>query len=386
MKVLITVATYYPKKDGVAMVTKYMAEGLVKKGHSVKVITTNKGEKEDYEIHNGVEICRVNLYTKYGFYFGNKKEYKKLIDEEASKCDAMINVCTQNAFTDVIINRVVKYKCKKILYLHGIFDFKFHKIDFTSFASIANKLWKEIRWFFYYSFNTKKFKRYDVVTQLHEKDYATRFFKKKYNINSVIIENAADDEFFERKTVSEFKKPFDKYFIYVANYMDSKNQKLAIREFLKSNIKNDIGLVLIGSDKNKYYDKLQKEIIKCRKKYNLSENEKPILLLYNVARDSVIEYVKNAYAYLMTSKSEKFPMAVVESMASGVPFISTDVGIVRYLFGGIVVRKNKDIHYYIEELCNNTEIRNDLAVVVKQYALDNMQITDKIADLEKIIM
>mgnify|MGYP000823722775 CR=1 FL=1 len=39
MKLLFTVNTYIPKRDGVQFVTKYLAEGLVKKGHSVDLIT-----------------------------------------------------------------------------------------------------------------------------------------------------------------------------------------------------------------------------------------------------------------------------------------------------------------------------------------------------------
>lgn len=41
MKILISVHTYYPDKNGVQMVTQYIAEGLAKK-HEVKVITELK--------------------------------------------------------------------------------------------------------------------------------------------------------------------------------------------------------------------------------------------------------------------------------------------------------------------------------------------------------
>ena len=39
MRILFTVNTYLPKHDGVQFVTKYLAEGLVKKGHIVDLIT-----------------------------------------------------------------------------------------------------------------------------------------------------------------------------------------------------------------------------------------------------------------------------------------------------------------------------------------------------------
>lgn len=386
MNILITVATYFPKKDGVQKVTQYLAEGLVKKGHKVTVITTNKGVNNREEIINGVIVKRVNLFTKFGFYIGDKKDYKKMILEETQKCDVMINVCTQNAFTDVILKNIDNYKCKKILYLHGIFDFKFSKVNFTSLTSVVNKLWKEIRWSLYYNFNGKYFKKYDAVTQLHEKDYGNIYFKKKYGINSIIIENAADEEFFEKKTFPEFIKPFDKYIIFVANYDDRKNQKLAIKEFLNSKIDDNIGLVLIGSCKNKYYDKLTKYIKKEKTKLKISGTNKPIKMLYNIDRSLVSSYVSNAYLYLMTSKWEAYPISLIESMASGVPFISTDVGVAKYLLGGIVVNNydKKDIHYFIEKICLNEELRNDIGLLGNRIALCNMKIKDKVDLLERI--
>ena len=367
MKILVTVSTYFPRKDGVAKVTQYLSEGLVKKGNKVTIITTNKHVDKEFENINGVEIKRVNLYTKFGLYIGDKNKYKQMIFEECKKCDVMINVCTQNAFTDLILKDIDKFNCKKILYLHGIFDFKFSKINFSSFTSIINKFWKEIRWFFYYRLNGKYFKKYDAVTQLHEKDYGNIYFKKKYNINSIIIENAADQEFFDKKTIKNFVKPFEKYIILVANYDDRKNQKLAISEFLKTDIDKNIGLVLIGSRRNKYYEMLEKYIITEKKKLNLSVDEKPIKMLYGVDRTLVSSYVSNAYLYLMTSKWEAYPISILETMV-----------------GGITANKN-DINYWIKRLVESEKLRNELSNVCISYANENFKIDDKVEILNKLI-
>ena len=50
MKLLFTVNTYIPKRDGVQFVTKYLAEGLVKKGHSVDLITRQCKELTEVEV------------------------------------------------------------------------------------------------------------------------------------------------------------------------------------------------------------------------------------------------------------------------------------------------------------------------------------------------
>lgn len=382
MNILITVSTYYPKKDGVQNVTQYMAEGLAKKGHNVKVVTSNRGVNIPFEEHNLVKIQRINLYTRFGLYFGSKKEYVKLIDEEASKADVIINVCTQNAFTDLILNRLGKYSCRKILYLHGMFNFKFSIVDFSGLETFCNKIWKELRWFFYYLNNGKNFKEYDVVTQLHDKDYANLFFKNKYNIESTIIGNAISEDFLSVRNEINFEKPFEKYVIYVANYGDLKNQKLAIKQFLNSNISSNIGLVLIGSSENKYYKSLKKLESNIRKKMKIAKNHKPILMLSNVDRKYISSYVSNAYLTIMTSKKEVFPMSIVESISVGVPFICTNVGIVKYFLGGIVVNKNDDFKFWIEYLCGNHKMRELLSNVCVRFYKDNFSIEDKINILE----
>lgn len=383
MKILFTVETYYPKRDGVQNVTEYLAEGLVKIGHDVTVITSNREINKTEEIYNGVKIKRVNLYTKYGLYFGEKKKYKKLLYDFSSSVDILINVCTQNAFTDLILNELTKYKCKKILYMHGMFDFKISSLDFTSLASSTNKIWKEFRWFFYYLLSKNNFKKYDEVIQIHNEDYGNLFFKNKYKITSNIIENAVDDSFFYNKKI-DFEKPYNKYIIYVANYSDGKNQKLAVKEFLNSKIDDDIGLVLIGSVNNKYYYGLKKYILTEKLKRGLTELEKPIKLLYNVDRNLTIEYVKNANLYLMTSKIEKFPVSLIESMASKIPFITTDVGISKFLPGGFVTNK-KLIHKFIELFFANEQLLSKMGELGYEFAKKNYQINDKVLQLDKII-
>ena len=44
LNIVFTAHTYYPNKDGVQMVTQYMAEGLAKLGHNVTVIAPLKKE------------------------------------------------------------------------------------------------------------------------------------------------------------------------------------------------------------------------------------------------------------------------------------------------------------------------------------------------------
>ena len=148
MKIIITSHTYYPNNDGVQFVTEYLAEGLVKKGNDVTIITNlypDKTSKEE-EIYNGVKILRINAYTKHTIHHGDKKNYISLIKKLASENDIMINVCTQCATTDWILKELDSINIPKILYLHSIWDFKYKIDDFSSLKNICSKVFSNIRW------------------------------------------------------------------------------------------------------------------------------------------------------------------------------------------------------------------------------------------------
>ena len=71
-------------------------------------------------------------------------------------------------------------------------------------------------------------------------------------------------------------------------------------------------------------------------------------------------------------------------MASSIPYISTDVGIVKYLPGGVVSSWD-DIHFWIEELLNDDTLRHDLGICGKNYAMKHMAIDNKVIQLESLI-
>lgn len=386
MKIIFTVNKYKPNLDGVQFVTSYLAEGLAKRGHDVSIVTSiyTRIPSSEEEVIEKVKIYRKEIKTSHTFHIGDKKGYQKFMLELSNDADCLINVGSQSPFTDWLFDVLDDIKIPKILYLHSIWDFKYHKENFDSLKSLTFKMWANLRWKFYYLFNKKIFLKYDKVIQLHKKDYSYEFFKKKYNIESYIIENAADEDFYNSYVHKDFVKPFDKYLIYVANYIDRKNQVLAVDEFFKANIDDKIGLVLIGSSYNDYCKELIKHIDFCRKKYKYTESQKPIKVLYDVDRNLISSYVKNASLYVLTSKDEKYPISIVESMASSIPYISTDVGIVKYLPGGVVSSWD-DIHFWIEELLNDDTLRHDLGICGKNYAMKHMAIDNKVIQLESLI-
>lgn len=384
MKIIVTCHSYYPNNDGVQFVTQYLCEGLVKKGHSVTVITNyyqNRNMSKE-EIHNGVHIIRIDATTKHTIHKGNKTGYIQLIKKMSESNDIMVNVCTQCATTDWLLKELDNIKIPKILYNHSIWDFKYNREHFTSIKAILSKIWANIRWKIYYNINSSCFKKYDYVTQLHKMDYATIFFKKKYDIDSVIIENAAEHSFFDNNYDKKIELPTN-YILNVSNYSKRKNQLKCLNIFLNANIGDEWELILIGSRENKYSKKLEKAYKKY-KKYN-PKSHKKVHILYEIPRKNISTYVKKSSIFLMTSKWEAFPISIVECMAAGVPFISSNVGIVQYLPGGVVCNNDKEYYFWLKEFTKNNQKKKEYGKRGHLEAIKNFSIEEKVKQLEDLL-
>lgn len=357
MKVTITVATYWPRLDGVQMVTQYHAEELVKKGHDVTVITSKIKECPDSETHNGVKIERIDAYNKGYWHIGNRKAYEERLIKAGQTDDALVTVCLQSYAADWALGIMDKIKCRKVLYLHGMPDFRLHKQDFTSPYNACKTIFRNIRWGSFYKTHWKKIMKYDAVVHLFKNDNSYTYFQKNGYNNNIVIENSCEDSFYENRNEA---KP---YFLYVGNYCQRKNQIKALELFYKSEKLKDFGLVFIGGKDNEYCKSLKNRY----EQLCSTKGSRNVKILYGQSRESIIEYTKSAYTTIMTSTFEYYPIVLVESMAAGVPFISSNVGIVRLLPGGIICNDSNDFIYWMELLVDNPQIRDAQGKVCREY-------------------
>ena len=377
MRILFTVSTYLPQTNGIQFVTSYLAEGLVKKGYSVDVITyASKHNLNVEEEINGVRVIRWKASTVHMFHRGDKKGFQKYILEHQKKYDAMIQVGTQAALTDWLLPVLHEIEIPKILHIHSVWDFKMTRYDYSSLKKLILKMIGNARWGCYFLKNRRKFKLYDEILQLHEKDYSLSFMKRLCGKESIILYNAVDDCFFDR---DDCKK--ESSIIYVANYSDMKNQKEALEVFANANIPKEWKLILIGSKENEYVKELREIASKI-----MSNTDKQIEILVGINRIETISHIKRSALYLMTSRREAFPISILESMAAGVPFVSTDVGIVRYLPGGMVANNMKQQIAAVEKYVMDIEERDKAGLEGYKFAIDNFQINSKIEQLEEILL
>lgn len=377
MKVLFTVSTYKPHADGIQFVTSYLAEGLVKRGHKVDLIAYECPDLTSLKVEeiNGVRVIRWNAKTVHMLHKGDKNSYQQYILKEQYNYDIMINVGTQTALTDWLFPIFDNIKIPKILHLHSVWNFKIVKKDFLDVKSFLAKIIGNLRWGFYYIKFKNIFKQYDTILQLHEKEYGYVFFEKKYGIKSTVLENAAEKEFFETDLCKK-----QKYILNVSNYRKVKNQIESIKVFLKSNLDKEWNLILVGSKKTDYYNKM----IEYYNKLELEQRNR-IKIMVGIPRNEVYELVKKCKIYMMTSIWEAFPISIIEAMAAKVPFISSDVGIVKYLPGGIVAKNESQFVNALERLANDDAYREKLGEEGYNAAFESYQIEPKVSQLEQIL-
>lgn len=381
MKILFTVHSYYPNKDGVQMVTQLLAEKLVAVGHEVTVLTSTLPRVKRQERVNGVCIQRIDLKTKYSMYWGNREKYVSLMQKLCQQNDVLVNVCTQNAFTDLILPYLSELPCKKILYMHGMHDFRWKIFQLHSLRAFANKVWKDIKWGWLYFKNKNNFSQYNAIIHLHPLDYAYQFFKKHFKLDGIILENIVDDRFWE-EIKTEVKKP---YFICVSNYFVDKNQKFLLEGFYKSEASKNYELVLVGGKPTKYYNQLLEYDKELQKIYG----QRKVHFRYQVSRQETIDLIKHASLYLFSSLHEVYPISIIEAMASKVPFISTNVGCLRALPGGMLAHSPEDMAAMIDLLAQDTALHAQLGVLGYQYAKKHFRLqqwTEKFLSLLMNVM
>ncbi len=113
----------------------------------------------------------------------------------------------------------------------------------------------------------------------------------------------------------------------VANYCDRKGQVDAIK-MIRKNPNIDAQFVFIGSEKNETYQKASV----------LAKSDSRICLFAGIPREDVVDAINAADIAFLFSRQEQQPIFLSEAMSCGKPWISTNVGSVSKMKGGIVLR------------------------------------------------
>lgn len=285
MKILFYIGNL--RKGGAERVVVTLSNNLVK-SNDVTIITTTD-EKVEYELDKNVNIFNLkdfkgnkNSLSKNIIYLKKLSKYIRKINP-----DIILGFLPEPSYRLLLLKPFIKTPVI-------ISDRNDPKIEYASFKSKIIMKWL--------------YHRADgFVFQTSE---AQNYFSKKIQSKSTVIANPVDDKFFNVNYCGEKSKEF----INVGRLNKQKNQILLIESFKEVVKKYPDYKLLIYGDGN-----MKEEISSYIIKNKLNDNVK---LCGNV--DNIENVLKDKKGFILSSKYEGMPNALMEAMAVGMPCISTD--------------------------------------------------------------
>lgn len=385
MRIYFISENYFPNISGVPVVVKYLAEGLVLKGHIVHVVTTQFSDSPKCEVINEVIVHRFGIYKNFWHIpSGTKEEYINFV--KGCDADILIFECSQCVTTDLLLPYIKELPGKKIFHSHG-FSGLIGSI-FSIKPSLLHTLGTTYNWinsqlYFRYTFR-KVISMFDCAICLSSVDNSYEYLTTHCS-SCYILGNAADNMFFSKVEDNVIHKYANlknyRYLMSCANYTFVKNQIDILNQYYRSESSKDFSLVCIGTQKTPYYY----ECLKLREKLDRQYGKRDVHFLTGIDRKDVPSIVKGASLYLVASRYEQYSISIIEAMSQGVPFISTDVGNSRILPGGVIVHDVEGMHKEIDLLLSDTRRYATLSAEGRKFAYKNCRIETAVNALHKII-
>lgn len=360
MKVLLCTFTYPPNADGVSEASAVLARGLAARGHSVTVATAHHAQREANrpDANPRVEQFKVSgMGNRRVGITGECREYQDFIRN--FKCDVIVFELWDYWSTHLALPLLKDIQAKKVLVSHGYTAHIW--VLYHKFAWGLGPWLGGLPLVFSMPFVMRKF---DHVVFLSHRAAWDRFLdhwvakKTGFKRYSIIPNGAYLKEFTESSHA--FRTAYGigpgPMLLCVANYVDRKNQMLALRAFRRAELK-DATLVFIGSEFNDY----SRQMEELDKSLKLKFPNGRVLLLEKVTRAMTCAAYRAADLFVLSAKAETQPIVLLEAMASRTPFISTNTGCVRELPGGVVVTSEQEMVAWMRDLVRSTEKREKLA-------------------------
>ncbi|MBT3303923.1 glycosyltransferase family 4 protein [Candidatus Woesearchaeota archaeon] len=318
MKILFVLEYYLPHIGGVEIVFKNLCEGLVKRGHNVKVITSRISGTQKKETLNGVEIERVNvpkILTRYLFSFlatrkvAQEAKNYDLVHTTTFTASRPASIGAKKAGKKVILTvhevwigkwNLVTEKRGVSIWIHNTLEKGIYKQKFDKYICVSNATKKDL-------LNVKNIPKEKVMTIHNGMDYAPwdpkkydkSLWRKKLNIETNYVLFASG------------RPGTSKGFEYLINALPE----------IKKEIKN-VKLVLRLS-KAKAYTKQYDKLMNMIEKLKLKEN---IIILEPAKYEELPSQVMMADCVVIPSLAEGFGYTCVEACSLGKAVVATNAG------------------------------------------------------------
>jgi glycosyltransferase involved in cell wall biosynthesis len=365
LRILHTAATYWPSVDGVSMVVQKLSEGLAARGHEVTVATA--GPARESAMRNGVRIERFPILGNEVLGMtGETTDYQRFIGE--IDCDVMMNYAAQVWSSDLVFPLLAGLRCVKVL------------------APCGFSMLRDERFQGYFAAMPEVMSRYDAVV-VHSSCYQDAAFAFEHAVCSTVVigNGAAEDEFADvpRGFRQRFGIREQMLFVSIGGLIPTKGHHTVLRAFAASGVR-DAALVFLGQEVSRYATGVlvtaPGPLYTLRRRANVAWYElidrhlsirrghiarrvscaASVHVVLGPSRETVLQAYGDADILLLGSQVECAPLVVYEAMAAGIPFISTRVGNVPELPGGVVVDDEDGMALEIRRLAQDAGLRRRL--------------------------
>lgn len=329
MRILFLLTYYYPHWTGLTQYARRLAEGFVKRGYKVTVLTTKHGKGlKDEEVVNGVEVKRKPILFRLSRTFISP-QFIFSFWEEIGRCDRVVIYLP---FAEVLIAAILARIFKKKLYL-------VHNGDLVLPKGYVNRIIKLI--YYWSTFLAMKLATKIIV---YTEDYSNHSklllnFKNKWvriwPLFTIPKPNPVRIDVLKKKYKLDNKKIIG----FSGRFVEEKGVDIllkAIPEVISQIPKAHF--VFAGETKIAYENFYEQNVVLIRK------NKKNITFLGLIQNaEKLAAFYATCHCLVLPSRTECLGSVQVEAMLLDIPVVATNIPgarmIVKKTGMGVVVKK-----------------------------------------------
>jgi glycosyltransferase involved in cell wall biosynthesis len=356
MKCLVLSCEYPPTKGGIANAAAAFAEAMVSRNWEIEVCTTVIYGEPSLRKISSVNVHRLQMEGDASIWNPLSGDIERF------------EIILRRMSPDVVVIHGWQSWCVRMLPLlreagipailqsHG---FGLHRVNWYPKPPFGLKVWVGYQPFIWCmpSFISSLF----ALVVLSRKPNMIRSFDHwlggKADCNNIVTipNSVASPKGTKKDFLSRHPNLIEKKIVLcVANYCDRKNQLAALDVIRKIDDPRSC-LVLIGGEENEYTHRVRRKVVAM----NLSHR---VMVLSNISREHTESAIAACDVALMTSKFEMQPLFLLEAMAVGKPWVSTLVGSVNELEGGLISdNRSSSMASHVTRLFADTSLYADLA-------------------------
>ena len=355
MRILLVCENYVPHIGGVELLFKNLANGFIKRGHKVAVLTHQLKNTRKREIMDRVNIFRVpSLHSRYVFTFTSIFKAISL----TRKSDIIHTTTFNGAFPAWLAARIVGKPVS--ITVHEVWIGKWKQItNFGWFNCFIHDILERMVYLL-------PFDKYICVSEATKKD----LIRRGINESKVkTIYNGLDYEFWNEKKVTghlELRKQLglQNKLVYFSwgRPGESKGFEYLIKAVSLAKV-DAVFLLMLSSIDN--YQKKYNKLVRLINKYNVD-----VRIINSVSHEQLRVFLKMADFVIVPSTSEGFGYTTVEAVAMKKPVIVSSAGsLPEVVSGRHLIFRNKDVRDLAEKMVKMSK-KEYIDIPIKKFEWD----------------